>query len=68
MFTDPHLHLSYVTTEHDRLVRTVQRDRLLDQRHAETSPHPQPLTTLRASLGGSLIALGQRLQGAAALT
>lgn len=67
MFTDPHLHLSYVTTEHEHLVRTVQRDHLLDQLHPETSPRPQLLTALRATLGGGLIALGQRLQGTAAL-
>ena len=63
MVTDPHLHLAYVTTEHDRLVRTVQRDHLIDQLHHETSPRLPAVATLRRTFGGSLVALGQRLQG-----
>lgn len=66
MFTDPHLQLAYVTTEHDHLVRTVQRERLLDQLHPWARPLPQTLTALRLTLGSAIIQLGQRLQGAPA--
>lgn len=66
MFTDPHLHLSYVTTEHDRLVRTVQRDRLIDHLHPWPAPLPPTLPALRRTVGGAVVQLGQRLQGAGA--
>ena len=66
MFTDPHLHLSYITSEHDRLVRTLQRDRLAEQLHPGPAPRPTLRTTLRRTVGGALVQLGQHLQEAPA--
>lgn len=67
MFTDPHLHLACVTQEHERLARTIQRDNLVDRLHPWHRPLHATVASMRSTLGGGLVQIGQRVQGTATL-